>query len=207
MEEDLLEGDSFFFPTPELTESLFAAVARVRRNDQISASEDREQAEDVDGDYINNLPPGVAVGVNSASPPKAGAEDEELYIRRRFIAEELYHHLAFLCRSPPAKRGQPLPTGEAVAHGMGDVLGLPQDEPLLGRLEGEFNDWLGKLGQFPAGWGKIILAKGRQIYLVERHPAEREAVNPPRRVFIPRPSNSRQRAGRRRAAGGGKESD
>jgi hypothetical protein len=207
MEEDFLEGESFFFPTPELTKSLFAAVAWVRRSDQISASEDREQAENVDGDYVNNLSPVVAAGVNSASPPKAGAEDEELYIRQRFIAEELYHHLAFLCRSPPAKRGNSLPTREAVAHGMGDVLGLPQDDPLLGRLEGEFNEWLGKLGQFPAGWGKIILAEGRQIYLVERDPAERDAVNPPRRVFIPRQPDPRERAGRRRAAGGGKKSD
>jgi hypothetical protein len=201
MLENFLEEMRFFSPTPELTKNLFAAIAAVRLSDQIRAREDKEQAEDVEDDYLKNLPPDGTAEANSASPPLSAPEQDEILFQQRFIAEELYHHLAFLARGQPAKSGRPLRMKEAVADGMGNVLGLPQEEPLLGELANEFNSWLSELGQFTTGWGNIILADGNRLYLEERHPLEREAGVLSKRVLIPRQSSSRERAGRKRQAG------
>jgi hypothetical protein len=210
MLENFLEEVRFFLPSPELTKSLFAAVAAVRLSDQIRAREDRDQTQDVGDDYLQNLPPDEPAEASLNSPLPLVSEEEEILFQRRFIAEELYHHLAFLSRSPMSKRGLSLPIRESVVRDMSNVLGLPQEERLLLRLADEFTSWLSELGQFTAGWGNIILAHGNQIYLEELHPAESNVVAPPKRVFIPRASVSGERSGRRRVRGGGqdgKESD
>jgi hypothetical protein len=206
--DNFLEEVRFFLPSPGLTEALVAAVEAVRISDQIRAREDREQTEDVDEDYLRNLPPDEPAQVSPATPH--GSEEEEVFLQRRFIAEELYHHLAFLSRSPPAKRGHPLPIREAVAGDMGNVLGLSRDAPLLGRLADEFTGWLRELGQFTAGWGNIVLGEGNRIYLEELRPPESDAAERPKRMFVPQPTGRRARDGRRRVSAGrqeGHESD
>lgn len=203
MPDNFLEEVCFFLPSPDLTKSLVAAVEAVRLRDQIRAREDREQTEDVDEEYVRNLPPDEPARVGSAPPH--GSEEQEVFLQRRFIAEELYYHLAFLSRSPPAKRGLPLPIGDCVARDMGRVLGLSEEEPLLGRLAAEFTSWLSESGQFTAGWGNIVLANGGRIYLEELRPPESEAAAPVKRVFIPRPAARSERSGRRRASGEGED--
>jgi hypothetical protein len=201
MSENFLGELRFFLPSPELTRGLFAAVEAARRSDQIRAREDREQTEDVEDDYLKALPPDEVSDEGAATAPASG--QEEIFLQRRFIAEELYHHLAFLSRSPPARHGRALSLREAVAHGMADVFGLARDEPLLARLAGEFYEWLGGLGQFTTGWGNIIPADGERLYLEELRQPDGAAVAPPRRVSIHGPSPSRERAGGRRTGGPG----
>jgi hypothetical protein len=198
MPENFLEEMRFFLPSSRLTKELFVAIEVVRRSDQIRAREDREQTEDVNDEYLNYRPP-VETDIDAAALSAPAPEHEEMLGQRRFIAEELYHHLAFVSRSPPAKNPRPLHIREVVTHGMANALGLPQEEPLLSELAGEFIGWLSEQGEFITGWGKIILAEGDSFYLQEIPTPERDT--PSERVFIPRPS--RPRAGQRRSVGGG----
>lgn len=200
---NFLEEMRFFFPSAGLTRSLFAAVEAVRLKDQIRVREDREQVEDVDDDYLKNLPPEEVSEVASAASPASGrvSEQEEALLQQRFIAEELYHHLAFLARSPQAREGRSLPVRDAVANGMRSVLGLPQQEALLTELADEFASWLNEVGQFTTGWGNITLAEGNRLYLEELLPREGGAAIPSRRVFIPHVPSSRKRVRRQRKAG------
>lgn len=201
MSDRFVDEVRFFLPSPGLTKALFAEVEAVRRNDQIRVSEDREQAEVADDDYMQNITPD---GSAQAGIYESQGSEEAVFLQQRFIAEELYHHLAFFSRSPPAKRGHPLPIVDMVAHGMGDVLGLPREGPLLRRLADEFKGWLSEFGQFTAGWGTILLADGNRIYLEEIHPPEVETAARPRRVFIPRQDHVGERDRRRRESGEGK---
>lgn len=203
MPDNFLEEVRFFLPSPGLTKALVAAVEAVRRRDHLSAFEDREQVEDVDDDYWQHLPQDEPARVSSEATPES--DEEEVFLQRRFIAEEVYHHLAFLSRSPPAKRGQSVAIREAVGGDLSSALGLPREEPLLGRLADEFTGWLNELGQFTAGWGNIILADGNRIYLEELRPPESDASDRPKRVLIPRPHARRERGARRRAAGDGQD--
>lgn len=65
-------------PSPGLTKSLFAAVAAVRLDNRMRVSDDREQAEDVEDEYLQNIPPLEPAGVSSAPPPPSGPEEEEI---------------------------------------------------------------------------------------------------------------------------------
>ena len=105
MQENFLE-EMLFLPSLELTKRLLAAVAAVvRLSDRIRAREDREQAEDIGDDYLQNLPSDEPAEASLTSPPPFGSEEEEILFQRRLIAEELYHRLAFLSGSTTAKRG------------------------------------------------------------------------------------------------------
>jgi hypothetical protein len=197
--DNFLEELRFFSPSQELTKSLFKAIDVTHFHDQVRASEDRDQAEDVGDDYLRNLPKEEIAEANvvASVASERASEQEETFLRQRFIAEELYYHLAFLARSPQAKSGKSLPIGEAVAHDMGNVLGLSQQESLLGKLADEFTVWLSEAGQHTTGWGNIILAEGNRLYLEEFQPGKGDAAVPKKRVFVPHSSRKQERAARK----------
>ena len=195
--ENFLEELEFFLPTSGLAKRLFSAVEEVSSRELQNALKDREQVED--DDYLNNLPPEEIEPVAAIASPVS----EQLSGRgkpvsqgpeQRFIAEELYHHLAFLARNPSDKEHRRLSIKENVAYDMGAILGLPKQEPLLMELANEFSKWLNRAGHFTTGWGNIILAEENHFYLEAFELQEDDAVSSKQRTLIPRLAESKRRA-------------
>jgi hypothetical protein len=197
-DNNFLEDMRFFLPSARLTKSLFEVVEAVHRADLLRVSEDRDQVEDVDAEsleeYLKNLPPEEASLVASpVSDSKLAQED--IHLQQRFIAEELYHHLAFLARGNSAKEGT-LPIENVVASGMASVLGISPQEFLLVELADEFARWLRSEGQFTTGWGNITFVEGNRLCLEDLLPHQDEAVLAANRMLIPHSSRSRRRTKR-----------
>lgn len=85
---------------------------------------------------------------------------------RRFVSEQIYQLLASAAREEEAKKGAKLSIPKIFnEEEFPEVLGLPDDEPLLNDLINEFNLWITNLGECSTDWGKILHCEGDNIYL------------------------------------------
>lgn len=189
-----LEEQKFYSPSPKVVQRLFGAMENARDRDLQRIMSDSRQVEE-DGDDIGDseiafpeeMMEDAAFISNSVS-----REEKTLYLRQRLVVEELYHHLAFIARSPAAREGNALPLREIVSSGMGRILGIPNEEALLRELANEFVGWLKARGQFVAGWGTATYAEGDNVYLAVSPRRTERAASRGERQPLQNPLGSRK---------------
>lgn len=169
MHTSTLEELRFFFPSQSLTTRIADRVESLEIEATRALDINQESGEMVDSG------PG-----KPATDDELGEEDlpvsnrdSEVLLQRRILAETLYYYLARLSESREVTMGEKLSIREWITKGMGDALGLLEDDALLKELSDDFQAWIAETGNFTAGWGEIIWAGGADMHL-EAFPAELE---------------------------------
>lgn len=97
------------------------------------------------------------------------APEGRIEVCRRTIRVRLYRYLAFLARSPHARRGETYPIFEVLPSAMGHLLGIEGErfEKLTNDLIYEFLNWLDRQEEkrFDAAWGAMLLIDNSNLKL------------------------------------------
>jgi hypothetical protein len=113
----------------------------------------------------------------SEAAPEGQFEACRLTIRLR-----LYRYLAFLARSPLARRGETYPIFKVLPAAMGHLLGIEDErfKKLTDDLTREFRDWLDhqEENRFDASWGVMLLIEDSNLKLMAEEAREQTPRRP-----------------------------
>lgn len=169
MHTSTLEEIKFFFPSKSLTIRIADRVESVELDATRALNKKQESGEQDESSTGNASAAEYPAEGNLAS----SNSDSEVLLQRRLLAEALYYYLAWLSESREATMGERLCIREWVTKGMGDALGLAENDDLLKEFSDQFQAWIAETVTFTAGWGEIIWAGGGDMHL-EAFPAELE---------------------------------